>query len=129
MSYECDGTYDLYKETIVKARKQHKCCACALPILPGHYYCRVFTIADGDPTTYIRCGACQKTHEHLRAVCRASDPFLWPDERLACGLDYLEEWCADPPEDIQAMPLLSAAERGALLQPKVKHETSPSSFG
>jgi hypothetical protein len=30
--------------TLVKARKEHKCCACGLPIKPGEFY---YTIVQG----------------------------------------------------------------------------------
>jgi hypothetical protein len=40
----------------------------------------------------------------------------WPDERLACGLDYGKEWEGAPPAEIAALPFLSAQEASALLE-------------
>lgn len=111
MSHSIDETYDVYEETVYRARKLHECDACDLPIKPGDFYCRVFILFDGRKETVKRCGACQKTHEHLRKL----DPGeLWPDERLDCGLEYEREWNREPPEEIAALPMLSDAERGAL---------------
>lgn len=115
MSHSCDETYTIYEEHVHRARKQHDCDACGLPIKPGDYYCRVFLLFDGSKETVKRCGACQKTHEHLRELAPGE---MWPDERLNCGYTYQDHWNDDPPDDIAALAFLDAAERGALLAPK-----------
>ncbi len=115
MSHLVDECYEVYRETVRKARKEHECSACRLPIRPGDYYCAVFIVFDHRSRFVRRCGACQTTHLHLREL---GDGDMWPDERLNCGLDYEDEWNDEPPEDIAALPLLSADERGALLAPK-----------
>lgn len=122
MSYSCDETYDVYIETVVRARKRHTCDACKRAVAPGAYYARVFVLNDGDPEVYKRCGACQTTHLHLREVCASkSDGYdsFWPDERLNCGLAYDAEWGGPPPDAIAALPLLTDAEAGELLKPRV----------
>lgn len=122
MSHSCDSTYDIYSERFVRARKQHTCDACKRAIEAGAYYCKVFTLCkDYDSVhSYKRCGSCQRTHEHLRGLCHGvKDEPMWPDERLGCGLDYAEEWGGPPPDEIAALPLLTDAEAGQLLAPKV----------
>ena len=116
MSHYCEETYDAYVESMRRARKEHACDACALPIRAGDYYCSVHVVFDGKAETIKRCGACQTTHEHLRKL--GDD--MWPDERLSCGLAYEEEWGGEPPPDVQALPFLGDVERGALLESRAQ---------
>lgn len=121
MSESCDETYDVYDERVVRARKPHRCGACRETILPGHRYCRIGVVFDGEARTYKRCVRCQFLHEHLREKCRASvdrsswpvTEHLWPDEQLACGQDYVEEW-GPLPDEIAALAFLSAEEQQTL---------------
>lgn len=115
MSYESDERYTVYEERLHTAHKQHTCDACGRPISPGDVYCSVFTLWSDGSDSLKRCGACQKTHEHLRELCKSIEYLMWPDERLACGLDYAEEWGDDPPEEIAALAFASDEERGKLL--------------
>jgi hypothetical protein len=101
MSHYADETYEVYNERIVRARKPRHCCACYGVISPRTQYTRVATIYDGRVTTYTRCAPCQRTHEHLRDLGRESD--RWPDERLACGREYEDEWDEPPPADIASL--------------------------
>ena len=117
VSYSCEETYDVYRETVRKARKEHTCSACKETIRKGELYCSVFTVFDGVTDSLKRCGACQTTHKHLRAVIYDRDydhDQLWPDERLNCGMSYEEEW-GDCPADIAALAFVTSEERGKLL--------------
>lgn len=126
MSYSADENYKVYRETFRKARKAHTCSACRSAIAEGDYYCDLRWVNDYGAGTVKRCGSCQRTHEHLRKVCAESGyDDMWPDEELNCGLKYEDEWETEPPEEIAALPLLSAAERGALLAPKKTQEAAP----
>lgn len=99
MSHDIDETYDVYAETHRRARKAHECDACGERIGPGVTYWRVFVVFDGSAEAHKRCNRCQAIHVHLRSL----DPGRrWPDERLACGLDYEDEW-GDLPEEIAAL--------------------------
>lgn len=120
MSHYVDETYDAYVEKFRKARKSHACDACRLPIRPGDFYCSVHIVFDGEAETVKRCGACQATHEHLRKL--GADRDMWPDERLACGLKYEDEWGDEPPDEVAALPMLSAEERGALLAARARKQ-------
>lgn len=111
MSYVADETYAVYSETVVTARKRHECDACERAIPKGARYCRVATIYDGSVSSYKRCGACQATHEHLRAL----DLETWPDEQLGCGLAYEDEWGAVP-DEVARLPFLTDEEAGRLLE-------------
>ncbi len=124
MSLSCDETCTVHRSAVRKARKAYKCSACRANILPGHYYRNVFLVFDGDAETIRRCGSCDTTWQHLYQLCQEHNKdhrnyeTLYPDEKLSCGLKYEDEW-GDLPDDIAALPLLSADERGALLAPKV----------
>ena len=106
MSYSCDETYDVYNETRTKARKAHTCSACKDTIAPGHLYTRVAVVFDGTVTSYKRCVRCQTLHKHLRELCSYD---MWPDERLACGMAYEEEW-GELPEEIEELAFLTPEE-------------------
>lgn len=101
MSYCADEQYDVYHEIRVFAVKPHECDAvmCDQPIRKGDPYWRISVVYDGRAETIKRCIRCQAIHEHLRGL--GDD--TWPDERLACGRDYREEWGEDPPAEIQAL--------------------------
>ena len=98
-----------------RARVAHVCSACGATISHGHYYTSTGVVWEGTAETIKRCGSCELTYRHL--VELGSTRGMAPDLKLACGLDYAEEWETEPPEDIARLPLLTDAERGALLAP------------
>lgn len=111
MSHACDEYYDVYKETLRCAAKDHQCGACSEPILKGHRYYVISWVFDGSADGCKRCLRCQKIHLHLRGL----DPgAMWPDEELNCGEEYEQHWGEKPPPDIAAL----AFETGASLQGK-----------
>ena len=117
MSYDVgDGDFaDVCRTVTRRARTTHKCSACGATISPGHYYTVTGMVWGGTAETVKRCGSCELTYQHLERIGAKVDMF--PDIKLACGLDYVEEWGELPPDDIARLPLLSGAERGALLAP------------
>jgi hypothetical protein len=122
VSYSFDEQYDVYDERVSKARKAHVCSACERSIDPGQLYVRVRWVYDGSADGVKRCGACQLTHEHLRGLGRDRD--MWPDETLSCGLEYYEEWDADPPDGVAALPFLTAQDASDLLWGRRKRMAS-----
>lgn len=114
MSYSCDGSYVIYEETEPRCRKARSCDACGETIPVGHRYTRVAILFDGSWETVCRCRRCQALHVHLRGLCesRAHYDDLWPDERLACGLDYEDEW-GDLPDEIARLAFMAADEMQA----------------
>lgn len=120
MSESCeDGEpVRVHSTTVRKARKSHTCCACKSTIQPSHYYALITVIYGGGVETFKRCGACQKTHEHLRELCvkfnKENGEMFYPLEALDCGLEYEDEW-GDVPDGIAALAFMTDDERGALL--------------
>lgn len=98
---ETVGVAVSYNETGRRARKAHVCDACNEPIRPGDVYTFVSIVFDGSASNVKRCARCQKIHLHLRERCAGDE--RWPRERLNCGLDYKEEWGAEPPPEIAAL--------------------------
>lgn len=93
MSHSIDEAYAVYHEQEQVARKSHECCACELQIDPGQKYTRIYVVFDGRRESYKRCARCQLIHEHLRTLAPGES---WPDERLACGTLYADEWGTAP---------------------------------
>lgn len=90
-----------YRETRRRARKQHECCACEIPILPGHVYWVIAACWDGQVRDWKRCDRCQFIHQQLRPLCQAKDE--WPDERLNCGHEFEEAHDRHPPDWLAAL--------------------------
>lgn len=90
-----------YRETRRTARKQHDCCACEIPILPGHRYWVIATAYDGTARGWKRCDRCQFIHVELRAFCGPKGE--WPDEELNCGHDFEEAHDRPPPDWLAAL--------------------------
>jgi hypothetical protein len=113
MSHSIGEYYLVYDETPRRARKSRMCSACKRAIARGEIYMHVGIVDSGRTASSVhRCGACQRTHEHLRAL---GDGDTWPDEQLSCGLDYEEEWGGEPPDDVVACAFATGAESSALL--------------
>ena len=120
MSGENEGAYVLAQtRTIRKARKPHQCCACRTTIPIGAYYSYTWTATDDGLYTDKRCGRCERTYEHLSALCEAMRrkglANLVPMTDLSCGLRYEDEWGAVP-EEIARLPFLTDAEASELLE-------------
>lgn len=104
----------VYNEARRRARKPHKCSACAETIQPRHTYWRVCIIYDGDVETVKRCERCQTLHRHLRTLRSERRGWdTWPSERLDCGEDYFGHWGAEPPPEIAALAFTTPEEMQA----------------
>lgn len=114
MSHSVSDCYDFYDETIRRARREHQCSACAEPIPVGAYYCDLRLMWEGAIKRYKRCGRCQALHTHLRDKGSFHD--MWPNERLDCGQDYVDEW-GPLPEEIAELAFVEHEEIGRLLDP------------
>jgi hypothetical protein len=90
-----------YRETRRTARKQHDCCACEIPIQPGHTYWVIATCYDGSVRGWKRCARCQLIHVELRPLCSENDE--WPDEKLNCGHTFEENYGCPPPAWMAAL--------------------------
>lgn len=101
MSHSVDEHYGFYCEVQRQARKRHDCCACEIPIDPGHRYTIVAALWDGSVREYKRCARCQFLHEQLREVCSRDGG--WPDEDLNCGHTFEERWERPAPPELAAL--------------------------
>ena len=113
MSHSCDESYAVYTARTVRARKEHRCCACRDPIKIGHRYVSVFLVFGGTARTYKRCLRCQTIFAALVDELRKTDQ--WPDEDLNCGHVWGEEGGdggvqTPVPDEIAALAFMSADE-------------------
>jgi hypothetical protein len=53
-----DSQASFHRESVVKARKTHRCTECGRDIPAGEEYEYVFGVWDGDPSTYKTCRDC-----------------------------------------------------------------------
>lgn len=56
---------DVFRSTIRKARKQHKCCECGATIQPSSKYVDIFGVWDGEPGSYKQCLECSEIGDRL----------------------------------------------------------------
>lgn len=113
MSSYCTDRAEVYDDSIRKAKKQHRCCACRELIRVGDYYSLTTVIGDGEVSAYKRCCRCQAIHLHLRDVSRSDGNDIWPQERLDCGEEYKAHWGVEPPAEIASLAFVSADEMQA----------------
>lgn len=63
-SCDCDEMPRVERDTVRKARKEHQCCECLEPIVPGERYQEHKGIDyDGDPFLYRTCLPCQRIRQ------------------------------------------------------------------
>jgi len=63
----CDGERPSFLDLkIILARKDHECCECHTPILPGTKYERVNGVWGGEWTTFKTCMSCSDIRHELR---------------------------------------------------------------
>ena len=59
MCYYYDDFADIWEESHPKARKQHKCIECRLPIFSGETYLSIKSLYDGSWTQDKLCSGCE----------------------------------------------------------------------
>jgi hypothetical protein len=112
MSGYCDERAAVYDDSIRKARKEHRCCACRETIRVGDYYSLTTVIGDGTVDVWKRCPRCQAIHLHLRTL-RDDYEEVWPDEQLDCGEEYTKHWNRPPPPEIAELAFVTRDEMQA----------------
>lgn len=65
MAFDCEGYCEIYRETFHVARKEHKCCECRTPILPGETYAYIFMLYDGDTSVFKQHLCCWSMARHI----------------------------------------------------------------
>lgn len=106
MCDEAEEYYTVFRESKVRARKSHACCACKETIEPKHIYYRTFTVFDGDSATYKHCVRCMKM---LNAILNARESGVAVDMRLNCG-ELWSQTIGDVPDHIAALAFMTPAE-------------------
>lgn len=81
MCFYYDEYAELYREKVVKAKKEHKCSECYKSILKGETYQYIFTIFQGDASVIKICPICrdkrQKIHDiEINHGCKEHE--AWP---------------------------------------------------
>ncbi len=87
----CDSGYDeaeFYKVDVVTARKEHTCCECGDPILPGEKYEKARGVWGGGFEEYKTCFVCRRIRDD---VCACGWLFGGLREAIfdAHGVDYV----------------------------------------
>ena len=81
-----DGDYcTVWNVTWQRARKQHRCCECHEPIMPGQKYEKIFAVFEGDVSTHKTCEFCANEYQRLLAKHPDVGWYKGNDE-LACLL-------------------------------------------
>lgn len=83
---EYEGEYaEVWRVSWHKARKKHFCCECHEPIAVGSPYEKIFSVYDGEASTYRTCEFCAREYESLRDK---HPDVLWAkgNDNLACLL-------------------------------------------
>lgn len=104
----CDQADEFYKvmdTRLVKARKQHKCCACDESIESGHQYWRTFALLD-EVETYKHCIRCWTMLEAIKDRADGDAAIAW---RLDCGELWSNNFGAIP-EEVARLAFLTPNE-------------------
>lgn len=115
-----DNPPEFMDVTRPKARKQHRCCECGLPIPVGEVYIKSLGKWDGDFGQYVQHVAC---HELLQWI---SDQFcggeMWSFGELRQELSEYrpEHFSAEREPDLRALAV-TALERWAIIQGTYSH--------
>lgn len=96
----------VWREQVRRARKQHKCCECVVPILPGQRYRHGSGIsANGDAFSLKWCCSCD---DKMRAFQKAEgDGSCWP---ITGELQRTIRECADGDPDFARRYLAARRE-------------------
>ncbi len=70
MCFTHNDAPSVFREAWPTARKQHVCCECRLPILPGERYQSCFGVWDFGPATMRTCAVCAWFRERVGQIER-----------------------------------------------------------
>lgn len=110
MCEEADEYNDVQHTIRVKARKAHKCCACAETIGIGHFYIKTFVAYDGHGETYKHCLRCNAMVE---ALFKVVEPCTAIDWTLNCG-ERWEDHFGPVPDGVARLAFLTPEEAQSL---------------
>ena len=97
MCFWHDNSPSVFREKIVKAEKQHKCCECYRMIRPGEKYHYVFGIWEGLSDTFHTCRNCMWDRCRVRTIedmegCRGAER----EPPFGSLRDALHDMCLEP---------------------------------
>lgn len=77
--YDCPRP-SMFRQQGRRARKQHRCCECGIPILCGEIYQQTFGIWDGGAEVFRTCATCEWLRERVAAAemesgCHAGEAY------------------------------------------------------
>lgn len=101
MSCEADAMSQCCSTARRRARKQHECCACEIPILPGDRYVETTGVWDGQPSRFRHCLRCFAIVDALSSKSDVECVQL----DLRCG----DTW-DDPPPEVARLAFLTHDE-------------------
>lgn len=103
MSCDIDGYNEFESVTRPRARKQHECCACELPIRTGDVYERIAFKWEGEFECLTRCLRCCAIAKHLHTLMDGGEGVAYA---LDCGHEYEERWEVPPPPEIARLAFM-----------------------
>jgi hypothetical protein len=87
MCDEVDDYNDVQTSKRVRARVEHRCCACKERIRPGDEYERTFVVYDGNAESFKHCLRCIAMIDALGSALPPETSIAW---RLDCGENWLD---------------------------------------
>lgn len=109
--YDGDGSYPYREKVVVRARKQHRCEECSVPIKPGDTYRYVTGRYEGDWFEMRFCAHCDFIRHVIASVERArgcAEDEAWPPSGNLAGDwsdgDYARDLGLYDPSDDDAEP-------------------------
>lgn len=111
MSISVDGTNDVQVSRLVRAKKQHLCCACAETIRVGDQYEYFFLVYEREPDWFHRCLRCKAIYDELVDRCEKRGEYdEWVDFGLKCGHSWEEVQDEPCPDHIARLAFMTKDE-------------------
>jgi hypothetical protein len=105
---------DIWQQTRLRARKEHRCAACKETIRRGDLYVQHKSLFDGSWETVKRCLRCDAMYKALDdKIHKATDGEEAADIRLACGHEYKKRWGEEPPPELARLAFMTADDMQA----------------
>ena len=82
---DVDEYCEVWEESIVKARKPHRCSCCRAEIRPGEKYLKHWSIFQGDPQPGTLCLACNSDREIFAAAHQGVMAHPWGFDEMLCN--------------------------------------------
>lgn len=110
MSCEIEGCNEVERTTRPRARKEHRCCACAGTIRPGDRYERTFVVWEGESDTIVHCLRCASMFRAITRRQRELEHEVGARYDLDCGHSWQDAFDEEPPPEIARLAFLTPDE-------------------